>query len=140
MSWVRAHIRHRRGFTLVELAIVLAVIALLAAVAWPSYNASVRKSRRVDAYEAVLRIQQAQERWRGLQPSYTAALSDLSQSANSPAGYYTLALSAASETAYTITATAVSGRSQASDTGCTALTVTVTRGQAVNGQPDCWSR
>lgn len=118
----------------------MAIIALLAAVAWPGYQSSVRKSRRVDAYESVLRIQQAQERWRALQPSYTASLSDLSQSADSSAGYYTLSLSAASETAYTVRATAVSGRSQASDTGCSALAVTVTRGQAVQGQPDCWSR
>lgn len=132
--------RARRGFTLMELVIVLAVLALLAAIAWPSYMSSLRQSRRVDAMDAVVRAQQAQERWRATQASYSSVLADLGLAAVSPAGYYALALSAASETAYTLTATAVSGRSQAADTGCAVLTVVVTRGNAVFGQPACWGR
>ena len=72
------------------------------------------------------------------QPTYTATLSDLAQSASTDKGLYTLRLSAASETGYTVTATAVAGRSQAADTACSTLTVVVTRGDAVPGQPDCW--
>jgi type IV pilus assembly protein PilE len=38
-----------KGFTLIELMIVVAVVGILAAIAYPSYQDSVRKSRRADA-------------------------------------------------------------------------------------------
>ncbi len=51
-----------RGFTLIELMIVVAVIAILAAIAYPSYQDSVRKSRRADAKAALLDLAQFMER------------------------------------------------------------------------------
>ncbi|MDH4458572.1 MAG: prepilin-type N-terminal cleavage/methylation domain-containing protein [Nevskia sp.] len=38
--------RHTNGFTLVEMMVVLVVVGILAAIALPSYQSSVRKSRR----------------------------------------------------------------------------------------------
>ena len=128
----------KRGFTLIEIMIVVAVIALLAAVAMPAYFDSIRKARRAEAVTAVSRIQQEQERWRANNPAYTSALSDLRITTPTSGGYYALATSpltgnqtcpdgtltnppCAASTCYSAAASAVAGSSQARDTGCTAL-------------------
>src|SRR5512134_1137543 len=64
----------RRGFTLIELMIVVAIIALLATVALPSYLDHVRKTRRADAIARISQIQQAQERFRANNAQYAANL------------------------------------------------------------------
>jgi type IV pilus assembly protein PilE len=129
-----------RGFTLIELMVVVAIAALLLGLALPSYNDSLRRSRRSDAADVMVGIQHAQERWRGLNPSYSSSLSQLSQPTTSTGGYYQLALSAASAAGYTLTATAVTGKSQASDSGCGTLTVTVANGTPTFAPAACWGR
>jgi len=62
--------RQQRGFTLIELMIVVAVIAILAAIAVPSYLEQSRKGRRADASRAIGEFQLAMERWRAENPSY----------------------------------------------------------------------
>lgn len=47
-----------KGFTLVELMIVVAIVGILAAVAWPSYQVSVRKSNRAEAKTELMDIAQ----------------------------------------------------------------------------------
>ncbi len=104
--------------------IVVAVLAVLSMIALPSFIDSVRKGRRSDAFAALTQVQQAQERWRANNPSYnadlTGAVADggLGLASASANGYYSLALSNVSAAGYTVTATAVSGTSQASDSAC----------------------
>ncbi|WOX06684.1 type IV pilin protein [Microbulbifer pacificus] len=54
--------KQQRGFTLIELMIVVAIIAILTAVAWPSYQNHVRSTNRADAQGALLGLAQAMER------------------------------------------------------------------------------
>jgi type IV pilus assembly protein PilE len=144
-----------RGFTLLELMIALAVAAVLATLATPGFMEPVRKARRLEAVEALAQVQLAQERWRSRCPCYAANLeaaaqgcpasacaadSGLALPALSRGGLYALALSEASPAGYTLTASAVSGRSQAADGDCARLVVTVRQGVGSHTPASCWSR
>lgn len=53
---------HRLGFTLIELMIVVGIVAILAAIAYPSYRAQVTKTRRADAQSVLMQAAQFMER------------------------------------------------------------------------------
>ena len=146
--------RHHRGFTLIELMIAVVVVAILAAVALPSFMDSIRKSRRSEAFGALSNIQQAQERWRANNAAYTAEMgaSGLNIPTTTANGYYTLAVPVASPASYQAVATAVSGKSQANDGNCAKLGVQMDGGNLTYGGTStsgtlsyaatsaCWSR
>ncbi len=120
---------------------VLAIIAILAAVALPSYFDSIRKSRRADAMDALLTLQNQQEKWRANDTDY-GTLTELTGAATATSldGYYTLTVGGLSAVAYTLTATATGA--QASDTHCAAMTLAVSagnpRGLKGGTNADCW--
>jgi type IV pilus assembly protein PilE len=127
--------QYRHGFTLIELMIVVAVIGILAAIAYPSYQDSLRKSRRADAYTSLLSLQMDQEKYRANNTTYAADIATLGSSATSDEGYYTIAITASSASGFTATASAVTGTSQAGDTGCGTITINQ-NGKA--GALGCW--
>ena len=67
----------KRGFTLIELMIVVAVVGILAAIAYPSYTDSVRKARRTDAKSALTEAAQKLEIFYARNSSYSADLTDI---------------------------------------------------------------
>jgi len=69
--------KNHRGFTLIELMVVVAVIGLLAAVALPSYWSSIMKSRRTSAQSALLDLASREERYYTAKNIYTSDLSQL---------------------------------------------------------------
>lgn len=132
--------RRDRGFTLIELMIVVVIATILLSIAIPSYQAQIRQSRRVEAKTALLDLAGREERFFTTNPGgYTAAAANLGYTAFPQvvgSGYYSLAVcvvpaaggaacapSAAAGPAYTIIATPVAGTTQAADTQCTAFAV-----------------
>ncbi len=118
------------GFTLLELLITIAIIGILASIAYPSYQNSVLKTRRTDGKSALLAAAGKQESYFSSSNSYSSTITDLGGNTSSD-GYYTLAVTNPScatsvngvtiYSCFTLTATATGG--QTSDTGCTTLTL-----------------
>lgn len=127
------------GFTLIELMIVLAIVAILAAIAYPSYLDSIRLARRADATDGLLTLQSQQEKYRANNTTF-GTLAQIGGLAASSDGFYTLTVGNAAATSYTLTATAVAGTTQAADTGCTAMTLTVVAAspRGVKAPAVCW--
>ena len=140
-----AHARASRGagFTLVEVAIVLVVVTLLASVAWPSVQAHLVKSRRSDAVAALMRVQWAQEQYRAHHGLYASQLQHLQPQGGSLSaeGLYAIALRPAGPDGYLATARARPERGQAGDRDCLELTLDVHEGRASPGPTlRCWNR
>jgi type IV pilus assembly protein PilE len=111
---------HKKGFTLIELVVVLGVMAILVTLALPSFQDALRKSRRSDAMNTVMDIHLAQERYRANNIAY-GENADLGFDAPqlSPKGHYSvetvLPLAGDPATTYTITATPSVGSDQEND-------------------------
>ena len=62
----------KKGFTLVELMVVVAIVAILVALALPSYGAYIRKANRAEAQQLLLNWANNQELWRATHTTYAA--------------------------------------------------------------------
>jgi len=137
--------RRNRGFTLIELMVVLAVIAIIAAIAVPAFTKQVQRSHRADAVRGLSDLQLRQERWRASNATYAANMDTLLGSSaattgyNNASAYYTFSISGTSATGFTLTATPKGA--QANDSDCNPMTLAVSN-SIVTKSPTtgrCWN-
>ena len=130
-----------RGFTLLELVIACAIVAVLASIAYPSYINSVQKSRRAEATASLLGVSAQMERWSTEKNTYaTATLGTGGVYADhTENSYYNLSLSNLGATTYTVSAAPIGA--QAGDP-CGTLTYTHLGIKGVSGgtwaAAQCW--
>jgi len=121
-----------KGFTLLELMIVVAIIAILASIAFPSYLDSVRKSRRAAVQSDLIEIASYMEQVYTATSSYAGATIAASGVSND---YYTITLP--TKTVGTFTLKVVPSGSQAQDL-CDEMTLSHTGAKTTTGTAGCW--
>lgn len=145
-SWNR--LNQERGFTLMELMIVVVIAGLLAAMAYPHYTVHVQRGRRAEAHSALLDAQQFMERYYAAQSRYTSVsgappalprrLQTVPQGSTSDAARYVLSVSEVTANSYTLQAELSPG--QDDPCGHLTLTHTGTKGRTAEAMSvqDCW--
>lgn len=129
-----------RGVTLIELMIAIAVIAILAAIAFPSYQEQMRKTRRADGKAELMETAQQLERCYTRFSRYNDGNCGVALPSNSSEGYYVVSATAITASAFTLDATPQAD--QANDASCGVLRLTSTGQQGSQGQStdanECW--
>ena len=128
-------VKKNSGFSLIELMITLAVIGILAAIAYPAYLDQVRKSRRADAQAALMNIAARQQQMMLDTRNYAATPSALNVAVpNSVQQAYAVTITVGTATVPSFTATATPSGSQALDR-CGVLTLDQT---GAKSPTNCW--
>jgi len=129
----------RNGFTLIELMITVAIIGILAGIAYPAYTDFVTRSNRSEGQRELLRLANVEEQGYIDHRSYTDDMTDLGMATDpyvTESGNYSIdAVLTNGGQNFVLTATAK--QSQTNDTGCTTLTINELGQQT----PDvCWEK
>lgn len=134
------------GFTLIELMIVVAVVGILTAIAYPSYAEYIRRGHRADARAGLLQAQQWLERAATATGQYPTTLSGALTWAADPSKRYTIGFKGApTTTTFTLIATRKPGTPQATDR-CGDLTLTNTGVRNADShtvsdvEAECWRK
>lgn len=150
------HVRRSPGFTLIELMIVVAIVGILAAIAYPSYQQYVIRSNRAVAKAALNQLASRQEAFYADRKTYATTLTDLGLGADTlylgrEGGFNALVAQAiysltinAGATAFSYTLSATPQNQQTADIarcGTLSLTESGVRGATgAAGVQECWAR
>ena len=128
-----------RGFTLIELMIVLVVLAIIVAVGYPSYLEQVKKSRRAEGMGQLLELADRMERAYSDSGTYPTVISEV-YVATTDGGFYTLSIVSANNVSFTVSAAPTSlGRQN--DDKCETFTLTSLGQKSVSDSSlnsHCW--
>lgn len=137
-----------KGFTLVELMIVVAIVGILAGIGYPSYSAYIQNTHRNDAKAGLSRLMLLQEQFYLDNDQYATSLvrgaKDTLTGWGNSSSYYKFTLDPSSSTSsYTAIATVTTDSVQASDSDCNTFTINGTGARtsantAKKGTDDCW--
>jgi type IV pilus assembly protein PilE len=141
--------KNNKGFTLIELMIVVAVLAVIVAIAYPGFLGQIQKARRSDAKQALLDVAAKLEQFYQDNKGYpsTSGGDDItvlgygSNPFRSIEDYYNVSFISSSTTAYTIQAVPVAGTSQADDADCASFRLNHLGVKSVTGSMTadrCW--
>ena len=132
---MKTHKNKRSGFTVIELMIVIMIVSILVALAYPAYIQYVRKAKRGEAQQLLLNWAINQEIWRSNNTAYTDTLVPSHDD-------YTFEATGVGAATYTLTATAASGNDQEKDVAkgspppsCATLSLTQA---GTKTPPACW--
>ena len=133
--------RNMRGITLIELMIVVVIVGILAAIAYPNYQEFTSRAKRNEARAALLRLATNQERFYLNNNTFTTDMTQIGFSSSpftTETGYYVVSVTSATPSNFSATATYQHGGSEAGK----CLTFTIDgRGQKTSGpETDCWTR
>jgi type IV pilus assembly protein PilE len=135
---VMKHKASKKGFTLVELMIVVAIVAILVALALPSYARYIRKANRGEAQQLLMNWANNQEIWRANNLLYA----DEGDIAVPTHDRYRFTVTNETATTYTLTATALNDQLKDTERGipCSPLTLdqSNTKGPKDGGTTFCW--
>mgnify|MGYP005992865539 CR=1 FL=1 len=95
----------KAGFSLLEVMVALAIVAILTMVALPSYNNYIERSRRGDGMDLLLNVASAQQAYYLANRTYATAMSNLPTSALSADRHYIASISSANATGFILRAT-----------------------------------
>jgi len=123
--------KRNSGFTLIEVMIVVAIVALLAAIGYPAYQNQVLKARRSDAVSTLGEAAQTLERCFSQYYAYNDANCPLVTGGavaafTSPEGYYTVSSTVLNANQFTLQAVPTAKNRQNQDTNCAQFTITHT--------------
>ncbi len=151
MQPARRATRRSAGFTLIELMITIAVVGILTAIALPSYNSYVARSKRAEARGVLVTAAQHLEKQFSINSSYcqpagcdaaTVLPANLRTSgANATRREYDIRATALTANGYTLSAVPATGGTMVGD-ACGTLTIDNfgTRGQSSGTAATCWQR
>ena len=143
----------QRGMNLIELLVVVAIVGILGAVAYPSYVQHIVDTKRTASRSVLMQVADRQQQFFMDNKTYAADLTDLGYGANplviaddgrevasgDAQSVYSISLSNVATTTYTATAAPLNGQ-LARDTYCGSMTLDQTGNRSQSGSgTDCWN-
>ena len=138
--------KKKKGFTLIEMLIAIAIVAIIASIALPSYNETMRKARRSDASAALTKAAMMQERAYTTNNKFSGVIANLGGN-TSEEGQYTISvdITACTSSCFILSATPVTGEAQDNDDTCWTISISHTGNKysankvgVTNPRGTCW--